>query len=540
MKINYKKRCFCLVIATSLFMTGVVSANVGKVLIAIGDVKAQREQLVQLHRNSILQEKDIIITGAKARAQLLMIDDAKIAIKPSSEFSLDEYKLAQQSTNKSNLVGSNKSSVTMSLLKGGFRTISGAIGSGSDKNEYLVKTPIATIGIRGTDYSILLCDASCASLESSENMAPGLYIGVSSGGIQISNALGQLLLTEGQYSYVASINKNPVRIVTPPLFLMSDTTNPLVKNDNIESSGTIVESDDIEEPLEDDILQDDNLSISITGSDDITGYDDIIVSIDGIGSDGYPVEVDNINYDFSNLYSIGLSGLFGTDNGYSTVSETPVDSIDTSEIGLLEFYTLSPETGIGTLYSIADSILINVGYDELSGLSWGRWGGNFMTSTSVDGNVSEIALVNSSIHWLVNNFQEDQTLPISGSASFQLVGNTDPTNNIGDVGILGSASFYVDFTNQTVSNSLNLGIAGSVWSATGSGTIVTGTSWFEGVYSSVVIDDVENGTGDFSGMFSSLQTDGIPSGAGLNYVLRSGAGEIVNGVLVFGYRSGPQ
>ncbi|HEY0973211.1 MAG TPA: hypothetical protein VGE57_01815 [Solimonas sp.] len=47
------------------------------------------------------------------------------------------------------------------LVRGGFRAVSGLIGK-ADQNEYRVATPVATIGIRGTDYIVVACDAACA------------------------------------------------------------------------------------------------------------------------------------------------------------------------------------------------------------------------------------------------------------------------------------------------------------------------------------------------------------------------------------------
>ena len=46
-------------------------------------------------------------------------------------------------------------------------------------------------------------------------------------------------------------------------------------------------------------------------------------------------------------------------------------------------------------------------------------------------------------------------LPITGSANYTLIGNTDPTDGNGNVGFLGSATLQADFTNQTVSSTLN-------------------------------------------------------------------------------------
>ena len=117
----------------------------------------------------------------------------------------------------------------MSLVKGGFRTISGVIGSGADKSNYEVKTPIATIGIRGTDYSVLICNTGCLALDENGNVAQGVYFGTASGAINIQNGAGSLILERNQYGYVESPTTPPVRIATPPANLMSDSTNPLLE-----------------------------------------------------------------------------------------------------------------------------------------------------------------------------------------------------------------------------------------------------------------------------------------------------------------------
>ena len=157
------KRFYLLLILAVVGMDNLY-ANIGKVLIAVGEVNAQRVQLVNLKRGATLLEQDRIFTGKKGRAQLLMIDGAKISVKPLTELFLEEYKFTAEAAN---VIGSSDSTMTMSIIKGGFRTISGAIGSGPDKSKYLVKTPIATIGIRGTDYSVLICGTDCAALDAS-------------------------------------------------------------------------------------------------------------------------------------------------------------------------------------------------------------------------------------------------------------------------------------------------------------------------------------------------------------------------------------
>ena len=50
---------------------------------------------------------------------------------------------------------------TLSLVEGGLRVITGAMAKNNPEN-YKVKTPVALMGVRGTEFSIFLCgDSLC-------------------------------------------------------------------------------------------------------------------------------------------------------------------------------------------------------------------------------------------------------------------------------------------------------------------------------------------------------------------------------------------
>jgi hypothetical protein len=122
------------------------------------------------------------------------------------------------------------------------------------------------------------------------------------------------------------------------------------------------------------------------------------------------------------------------------------------------------------------------------------------------------------------------------------VGNTNPTDNLGNVGVLGSATFTADFTRQFVTSSLSLDINNSNWTATGTGNMGGATGLpahlFEGPYNSVVIDGVASGNGVFSGFFSdpgNTSDPSFPGGVGMTYSLQDMTGTTeVSGALVFG------
>src|SRR3990172_1102461 len=122
--------------------------KIGAVQFVLGDVKilsaGGQERIPK--KGDLVFEGDTVTTGALASAQLKMIDDAIFAIRPDSRVKFETYRYAGRED------GSERG--LMALAQGGFRTITGLIGR-LNKQNYGVRTPTATIGIRGTDHEIV-------------------------------------------------------------------------------------------------------------------------------------------------------------------------------------------------------------------------------------------------------------------------------------------------------------------------------------------------------------------------------------------------
>ncbi len=119
-----------------------------------------------------------------------------------------------------------------SLLKGGFRSISGLIGK-INQDEYQVTTPVATIGIRGTDYLVVICDATCATdpqiaavLPPGVNPLGGIVSTVYAHSIVITDAGGSVTLLEGQYLLVLPDGTNILLPIEPHFLHVDPTPNP--------------------------------------------------------------------------------------------------------------------------------------------------------------------------------------------------------------------------------------------------------------------------------------------------------------------------
>lgn len=460
----------------------------GRVTLAQGGAEIESGGATRsLRRGERVVEGDLLRVATGGLVQLRMDDGALIALKGGTEFRIDTYRATASASQRPRAV--------LRLLKGGFRTISGLIGR-FNHDEYEVATPIATIGIRGTDFSTLFCANDCKSAEN------GLHARVSEGAILLRNLAGiELLLTEGEYGFLPDGTTPPERrrrapdemsIEIPPTQMLASLEN-LASRAPAPHDGPSTDGDDHEPKL--------------------IAYEPPEPSERFRASGGSPLAL---------AFSAVDAG--GADVRVSGETQRADDG------ALLAFF------GSGSVYAIGDAQTRDSGFDEITGLRWGRWAEG---TGSRDG--APLALTEQSLHWIYDaGLDGSGALPRTGSASWTLVGNTNPTDDRGQVGFLGSATLSADFTNQTVDSSLQLGFGnGSVWQASGSGTIETGAPLFGGDYDRVTVDGVAGGDGRFDGFFVPGADGEIPLGAGMSYTLGN-EGTTVNGTAAFGNPVGAQ
>lgn len=180
--------------------------NIGRVVINIGDLEAvNRGQVRKLKRHSKILKGDTLRTASYSRSQIRMKDGALISLSPNTHFQIAEYNFNGQED------GTEKS--FFNLIKGGFRTITGLIGH-RNKQNYQVKTTVATIGIRGTHYGLMLCQSGSCSQD--EGLQDGLYGGVVDGSITTNNQAGEHQFTNDQYFHIAKVDAPPIKTLAPP------------------------------------------------------------------------------------------------------------------------------------------------------------------------------------------------------------------------------------------------------------------------------------------------------------------------------------
>jgi hypothetical protein len=142
---------------------------------------------VALGKGQSLQTGDRLTTAPTGLALVQMSDGARVSIRPGSDMVLKDYRFQPAATDNRMVV---------QLLKGGLRSVSGLVAkTGPDAAR--VETKTATVGIRGTDFDVRLCERDCAAERGAirqppRDMVPKASARVLSfrGGVQLQGADG--------------------------------------------------------------------------------------------------------------------------------------------------------------------------------------------------------------------------------------------------------------------------------------------------------------------------------------------------------------
>jgi hypothetical protein len=186
-RFNLNVRAALLAAIASAYPVIGYSAPAAQVDFAVGNVTAvgANGQSRALGKGAQIEQGDTVNTN-RGRAQLRFTDGAYVSLQPESQFRIDQYRFdGKQDGNEKGL---------FSLLKGGLRTITGLVGR-SNKANYQVTTSVATIGIRGTEYTIQYGQSITGT--------------VGEGEINVCNGAGCLSVTNGESYYVGGQDVKP-------------------------------------------------------------------------------------------------------------------------------------------------------------------------------------------------------------------------------------------------------------------------------------------------------------------------------------------
>ena len=145
MGIPKSRRCGVLLIALCAIgasATAHAQQNIGSTALAKNDVSRELGGAAgPLTVGDNVFRNEIVKTGVDSTAKLVFLDSTNLGVGPTSRVTLDQFVYVGET---------NGQKMTVNLAKGVFRFTTGKL----DKNAYIISTPTASIGVRGTVLDI--------------------------------------------------------------------------------------------------------------------------------------------------------------------------------------------------------------------------------------------------------------------------------------------------------------------------------------------------------------------------------------------------
>ena len=184
-------------------------ANIGNITELNGAGQVVRDETYQASINLDINSYDNVQTS-NGRLGITFLDDSQVRLTEHSELIIDEFIYD---------VDPSKSKMALQFASGTARFITGKLAT-IDKQNIFIKTPSATIGIRGTDFTVTV-----------DELGRSLVIllpdneGLPSGEIVVATAMGEVVLNKPYQATTVSMYETAP---TKPVIL--DLTLELIDN----------------------------------------------------------------------------------------------------------------------------------------------------------------------------------------------------------------------------------------------------------------------------------------------------------------------
>jgi len=159
-----------------------------------------------LKKGDAVNESDTVTTAKGATAQIKMRDGGIIAVRPDSQLKFDSFVFEGKED------GNERS--FFSLLKGGFRAITGLVGQ-KNKANYRITTAGSTIGVRGTDHETFVV---MPGSELAATVPVGTYNKVNVGETTMTTSKGTINILPNQMGFAAADQMPQLQPVNLTLF----------------------------------------------------------------------------------------------------------------------------------------------------------------------------------------------------------------------------------------------------------------------------------------------------------------------------------
>lgn len=211
--------------------------SVGQAIAIEGTVNAvgEDQQARVLKRGSSLYVGDSIEVAADSKAQLKFVDGGLVTLIANTQYRIDSYEF----TNK-------KKEFSSELVDGGMRAMTGTIGK-KNPSDYNIKTPVATIGVRGTILEALYQNGE-------------LHVRSVSGVVRVRNEGGTATLRPGLSVSTNSSTTMGTPSTTPPAALSAIDFTPPPGGQSLEQAQGMINTQPVIAPSSDTRAPDEPLA----------------------------------------------------------------------------------------------------------------------------------------------------------------------------------------------------------------------------------------------------------------------------------------
>ena len=360
----------------------------------------------------------MILSGLPGLAQLKMEDGGTIVVRPNTRLTIATYRFNGKED------GTERA--TYKLDQGSVRAITGQIGR-TNKQNYLIQTPTASIGVRGTDHE----PAYIPKKEDIEylNARPGTYDKVNVGETYIETQGGLVVIKPNSVGYAEDEFSVPTILPALPSFYNQFSSNGSL------GSGALA-----------------------TGASGSSGTDsNSLVS----------------NFSAERASSNDLKRPILTDVGTNLSARnvvTPLPPLVTATNATAGVFTSVAANGFTQVeqtrslqFKSNGAALVDAGSNPALGVNWGRWDNGY----AIDGKntTGSLHVINAA------RLTTSQELSLPITATYNLVNGTRPTDELGRAGELIKVSANVNFATQKIDDyTLAANSIGRQWVAKGNGT----------------------------------------------------------------------
>ncbi|HUP98821.1 MAG TPA: FecR family protein, partial [Usitatibacter sp.] len=411
---------------------GALAAS-GEFTFVVGEVSLTKSggQRVTPAKGTAVDPGDRIVTGVNGMAQLTMVDQARLSLRPSTQFVIEAYPDRRES----------EQGGVLNLIKGTLRTFTGLIAS-NNRDKFVMKTRVATVGIRGSGNILYACeDKECDESVVGAAGAQGAFTvnHTIDGSHAVTNALaegppgmppqqgGATTLITGPGQTVLVSGAQPPRYIPTPRFIAEAAIN-MTGGKAAEAASPSATGD----------------TRNFAPSDDraLPPAQQANVPIVGNNGLGFPI-VDasgNLSSDRQRLRDIVIT--LGTP--FFSQAEGPTVTREGDALRGYDVYLggLTPVIEGGTLVDF-NSVTLNGAL-----ITMGRWG-NASVGFFGPGSGAQLP---GSIHFIdaPSGYPPYLADVLTGSVTYTLAANTSPTNQNNVAGTLGSMTLDVNFSNRTL------------------------------------------------------------------------------------------